>query len=367
MKRGIQVFYRAIMVCLLGLAIPSYAEDSSISDQSPVVTSIRLSDDLRHELGENRASFVVDPALPPWQPDRHHALTVIVKGGGSGSADLIAAWKALIEDRYPTATVVHHGGGSSQAIPSLMAGKANLGMMTRLPKPDEQQAFHQRYPSDRLVCLPIAFDALGLYVNAQVGIQQLTLHQVRGIYASGEGGTATISNWSAVGGPNCKIVAAVPASSNGSYGAFKLRMLDKGDYATNLMHSPKGSSWYTLQVVSSQSGGIGFGPLAVSQRGGDKGWIHRVRLIDPNTRAELLPSIPAIMDKRYPMGSVIWLVAIRDRNGHLVPALREFLALVYSHEGQDMVRQMGFIPVPESLARRVRTVLDGMTRPLPAP
>jgi phosphate transport system substrate-binding protein len=60
---------------------------------------------------------------------------------------------------------------------------------------------------------------------------------------------------------------------------------------------------------------------------------------------------------RYPLRRLLYLVVTADEDGHLLPAVTEFMSYVYSQEGQQVVLRNGFVPLPESLAEACRAMI----------
>ncbi|MEG3067618.1 MAG: phosphate ABC transporter substrate-binding protein [Syntrophaceticus schinkii] len=98
------------------------------------------------------------------------------------------------------------GGGSSAGIKAVREGTADIGASSRELERDEKNG---------LMVIPIAIDGIALVVNPENRVNNLTLEQVRRIYA-GE-----ITNWKEVGGKEGVINAFTREEGSGTRGAFE--------------------------------------------------------------------------------------------------------------------------------------------------
>lgn len=101
---------------------------------------------------------------------------------------------------YPNVNIQIQAAGSSTAPPALTEGTANLGPMSRKMKDVELQAFEQKY-GYKPTAIPVAVDALAVFVHKDNPIKGLTMAQVDAIFSSTRlcGGKADIKTWGDVG------------------------------------------------------------------------------------------------------------------------------------------------------------------------
>lgn len=108
-------------------------------------------------------------------------------------------------------TIDVQGGGSSAGIMSAKTNTADIGMSSRSLKDDEVE----------LWSVEIAKDGLAVIVHSKNAIQNLTLSQVRDIYAG------VITNWKELGGEDAKIHVITREEGSGTRSAFESLLMDK--------------------------------------------------------------------------------------------------------------------------------------------
>lgn len=114
--------------------------------------------------------------------------------------ELAAAYKEI----NPNAIIDIQSGGSGVGIKSAMDGVVDIGMSSRELKTDEKT----------LKEFKIATDGIAVILNSQNPVNDLTLEQLRQIYA-GE-----ITNWKEVGGNDAAITVVTREEGSGTRGAF---------------------------------------------------------------------------------------------------------------------------------------------------
>ncbi len=107
-----------------------------------------------------------------------------------------------------------------------------------------------------------------------------------------------------------------------------------------LAKNPYGIGWSTM----SQAKGLpGIKMLAVAPRGGGKA---------------VMPSQASFADRTYPMVRNIYIYFDRKPGTSMDPKLREFLRFALSAEGQKMVSDGGYIPLPPAMLKEQLAKLD---------
>ena len=105
--------------------------------------------------------------------------------------NLMTLWAEGFRAIYPNVNIQIEGKGSSTAPPALIEGTAQLGPMSRPMKDSEKQAFEQKY-GYKPVEIPVAIDALAVFVHKDNPIKSLDIAQVDHIGRTkngcGEGG-----------------------------------------------------------------------------------------------------------------------------------------------------------------------------------
>src|SRR4030065_2422127 len=134
----------------------------------------------------------VDPALPTYQ--KATGVSGNFTSVGSDTLNnLMTLWAETYKRNYPNVNIQIQGAGSSTAPPALIEGAANFGPMSRMMNAKEIEAFEKKY-GYKPTPVPVAIDALAVYVNKDNPIPGLSLTQVDAIMSATRkcGGAAAI-------------------------------------------------------------------------------------------------------------------------------------------------------------------------------
>jgi phosphate transport system substrate-binding protein len=239
--------------------------------------------------------------------------------------------------------------GSRTAFPALIDGSSQLGPMSRLPKTQELLAFSKAHPNRTVLVLPVAIDLLAVAVHPDNPIDHLSVEQLAGMFAvptDADDPLKPITQWSQAGwddgGP---VILIMHGAVTGSYGFFKKQVMARRAYRNDIRDQVGRSAFFAL---ASTPGGI-----AYSHYGYLTPSVKPIALIPAGAELAVLPEDLA----RYPLRRLLYLVVTADEDGHLLPAVTEFMSYVYSQEGQQVVLRNGFVPLPESLAEACRAMI----------
>ena len=199
------------------------------------------------------ATAAVDAKLPDYE--RASGISGNLTSIGSDTlANLMTLWAQEFKKNYPNVNVQIQAAGSSTAPPALAEGTANMGPMSRTMKDSEIQAFEARY-GYRPTALPVAIDALAVYVHKDNPIEGLTIEQVDAIFSSTRRCSTgkDITRWGDLGLGDAWAERPIQLygrnSVSGTYGYFKDNALCKGDFKNNVNEQPGSAS--VVQSVSS--------------------------------------------------------------------------------------------------------------------
>jgi phosphate transport system substrate-binding protein len=206
------------------------------------------------------AVAAVDPSIPSYTK------TTGVSGnlssvGSDTLANLMTLWAENYKKEYPNVNIQIQAAGSATAPPALTEGTSNLGPMSRKMKDTELAAFEQKY-GYKPTAIPVAVDALAVFVHKDNPIQHLTMEQVDAIFSSTRlcGAKTDVKTWGDLGVTgdlaNKPVQLFGRNSVSGTYGYFKEEALCKGDYKPNVNEQPGSAS--VVQSISSSLNGIGY-------------------------------------------------------------------------------------------------------------
>src|SRR5256714_3789313 len=148
---------------------------------------------------------------------------LVIKGSDTLGAKLVPQLAEQFKAQHPGTTFDIAAEGSTTGIAAIIDGTAQIGMSSRRAKPAEISAAAAKGVNMKPTI--VAYDGLGVIVNAANPIKGLTKKQVEQIF------TGEITDWSAVGGSGGKISVYTRNTSSGTYSDWKELAMKKRDYA----------------------------------------------------------------------------------------------------------------------------------------
>jgi len=296
------------------------------------------------------AVAVVDPNLPDYK--RASGVSGNISSVGSDTlANLMTLWAEEFKREYPNVNIQIQAAGSSTAPPALTEGTSNFGPMSRTMKSGEIEAFEKRYGYKPLA-IPVAIDALAVYVHKDNPIKGLTIPQVDAIFSSTRkcGENHDVGTWGDLGLTGSWETRSVQLfgrnSVSGTYGYFKKKGLCKGDFKNSVNEQPGSAS--VVQSVSTSLNGIGYSGIGYNTSG--------VRAV-PLSKKEGKPFINATPENAvkgdYPLSRFLYIYVNKNPNKAMSPMEREFLKMVLSKTGQEVVLKDGYIPMPAKVVEKI--------------
>ncbi len=258
-----------------------------------------------------------------------------------GSDTILVLGQRWAEDymkQHPDVTIQVTGGGSGVGLAALVNGTTDIANASRAIKEKEVDKAKQAgyFPVE----FKVAIDSLAVVVHADNPIKELTVKQIAGIY------TGKINNWKEVGGNDQPILRYSRESSSGTYQFFKEFILKNADFAADAQ-TMAGTSAIT-NAVTKDPAGIGYGGAAyfLNQPG------LKILAVKNNDKSEAVSPVTAegkvdfeaAWSHRYPIWRYLYMYTkIKPRKG----AIKEYLDWIVSAEGQKIVEEIGYVPLPK--------------------
>ena len=270
--------------------------------------------------------------------------------GSDTLANLMTLWAEEFKRIYPNVNVQIQAAGSSTAPPALTEGTSNLGPMSRLMKDQEIEAFEKRH-GYKPTPVAVAIDALAIFVHKDNPIEGLTIDQVDAIFSSTRtcGGVADIKTWGQLGLPGAWADRSMQLygrnSVSGTYGYFKEHALCKGDFKNSVNEQPGSAS--VVQSVSASLNGIGYSGIGYTTSS-----VRAIPLATSSGQPFVAATPANAVAGTYPLARFLYVYVNKHPLEPLDPITREFLALVLSRQGQEVVVKDGYIPLPAAVAER---------------
>jgi phosphate transport system substrate-binding protein len=294
------------------------------------------------------AEAKVDPNLPEYT--KTTGISGSLSSVGSDTlANLMTFWAEDFKKNYPSVAIQIQAAGSSTAPPALTEGTSNFGPMSRKMKDKEIEAFEKKY-GYKPTGVPVAIDALAVFANKDNPIKGLTMKQVDAIFSSTRkcGGAEDIVNWGQLGLTGAWAQRDVQLfgrnSVSGTYGYFKKVALCKGDYKNSVNEQPGSAS--VVQSVATSVNAIGYSGI------GYKTSSVRALPLSKDGKEFVEATPEASVDGSYPLSRALYMYVNKAPNKDLSPLEREFIKLVLSKAGQEIVVKDGYVPLPASTAKK---------------
>ncbi|TKC91864.1 PstS family phosphate ABC transporter substrate-binding protein [Polyangium fumosum] len=234
---------------------------------------------------------------------------------------LMQRWAEASTTSQPDVVVEVSGGGTGTGIAALMNGTTDLAMASR-PIAREERARIEGSGA-KLVEIPVALDAVAIYIHESNPLSALTLDALRGVFAG------KIRRWSELGGADRPIVLYSRESSSGTYAFFKEHVLQKCDFAPEAQSLPGTAA--VVQAVARDPAAIGYGGIARAR--GVK--VLPLRLADGSVVA---PDHEAATTGRYPLTRPLFVYLRAPAN----PEAEGFARFLVGPEAQALAEEAGF-------------------------
>ncbi len=278
----------------------------------------------------------------------HPEVKFTVEGIGSSAAIREFALGISLQRRGDKSREGHGGGGS----PNLLASSREL-------TEQELKAFasHRGFTP---VGIPIALDAVTIYVNAQNPIEGMTLEQLDAIFSTSRkrGAPAEISTWGQVGLNNGlekqEIHLYGRNKESGTREFFVRRVLDNGLMKDAVREQPGTAS--EILAIARDPLAIGYGGAGMQTS-----FARVVPIAEQAGRTYVLPTQDSVATGTYPLTRSLYLYLAKNPKERTDPAVLAFLNFINSREGQQAVARAGFFPLTDAMVAKNRDLLHGVS------
>ena len=266
--------------------------------------------------------------------------------GSDTMNNLMTLWGESFAKMYPNVKIQVEGKGSSTAPPALISGTAQFGPMSRAMRATEIDQFEKKY-GYKPTQLRTSYDALAVYVNKDNPMEKATLAQIDGAFSkTRRKGGKNAAKWGDLGltgdWANRPLSLYGRNSASGTYGFFKENVLGNGDFKDTVKEQPGSAS--VVQGITEDRFGIGYSGIGYKTSG--------VKVIPLEGKGGMSDGNYAdVVSGKYPLARFLYMYVNRAPGKALDPVVREFLKLVFSKEGQEIVLKDGYYPLPASVVK----------------
>ena len=275
--------------------------------------------------------------------------------GSDTLANLMTLWAEEFKRLYPNVTVQIQAAGSATAPPALTEGTATVGPMSRMMKSEEVEAFEAKH-GYKPTAIPVAVDALAIFVNKDNQLTSISIPQVDAIYSATRacGHDSDISQWSDLGLSgdlgSQRIQLFGRNSASGTYGYFKESALCKGDFKSSVNEQPGSAS--VVQGVTKSLNGIGYSGIGYKTSS-----VKALPLSRKDGGEAIEPTPENAVSGKYPLARYLYVYVNKHPNEPLAPLEKEFILMVLSKTGQAVVVKDGYVSLPAKVAQKAQTLV----------
>ena len=277
--------------------------------------------------------ILISCSLNPSSNSSSDSSALYIENKGSDTiVNLALAWAERYQSQHPDVRISVTGGGSGTGIASLINSTVDIANASRKIKQEEIEEAQANGVNP--VEFIVARDAIAVIVNPENPVDQLTLKQISDIYSG------KYNNWSEVGGDDRPIVRLSRETNSGTHVYFLETVLRLGNSEDETLFSMD-----TLLLPSSEGiiAEVRQNPNAIGYDG--LGYVpddlKMIAIAKEEGGAYVLPSIPTVNDKTYPIARDLYMYTDGEPTG----VIKEYLEWILSAEAQEIVAELGFVPV----------------------
>lgn len=270
--------------------------------------------------------------------------------GSDTLANMMTFWAEEFKRLYPNVNMQIQAAGSSTATPALTEGTSNFGPMSRGMKSKEIEAFEKRH-GYKPTPVRVAIDALAVFVHKDNPIEGMTIPEVDAVFSNTRlcGATEQVQRWGDLGltgsWEDRDLQLYGRNSVSGTYGYFKEIALCDGDFRANVNEQPGSAS--VVQSVSTSLNAIGYSGIGYLTSG-----VKTVPLAVTEGAEYVDATTENALAGKYPLSRFLYVYVNKHPNKPLDPATAEFLKMVLSKKGQEIVDKDGYIPLPKMVVEQ---------------
>ena len=256
------------------------------------------------------------------------AENITVKGSDT-LVILAQKWAEVYMSKHPETKIQVTGGGSGIGFAALQNNATDIADASRPIKAAEKAACIKAFgkaPKE----YKVALDGLSVYVHSGNPVNELSVEQLGKIF------TGNVNNWKQLGGKDAPITVYSRENSSGTYEFFKEHILKGQDFVASAQTMAGTAT--LLDSVSRDPNGIGYGGAAYG---------HGAKALKIKQTADspaVEPTDENVTSGKYPIWRYLYNYLNPDKDKGEIAA---YLAWIRSPEGQKIVKDVGYYPLPE--------------------
>ena len=242
----------------------------------------------------------------------------LVITGSSSVAPLALEIAKRFEKQNPGVRIDVQSGGSSRGMADARSGLAQIGMVSRVLKPEEHD----------LVAHTIAMDGVGVILHRSNPVPSLTDEQIKAIY------TGQITNWKEVGGQDTRITVVNKAEGRSTLELFLHHFaLKNSEIKAQVVigDNPQG-----IKMVAGNPGAIGYVSIGAAEYDAAQGTTIKLMAMEG-----VAATLANVRDGRFPLSRPLNLVTKGEPTG----LAKRFIDFARSNAVHDLVEAQFLVPL----------------------
>ena len=257
-----------------------------------------------------------------------------IKNKGSDTLVQVAqAWAEAYKDSVPDVTVQVSGGGSGTGITALINGTVDIANASRAMKDKEKEEIKAKFGPDTAINeYVVGFDGIAVYTHKDNPIKEMSIDQLKGVYAEG----GEIDNWEKISSDfTGEIQRASRQNNSGTYVFFREAVCGKGGEFKQGANSLSGSK-EVVEFVTTTPNAIGYSGMGYKNE--HVNWLA-VSKAEGDPAFE--PTIENVLSKDYPIARPLFLYTV----GEETPEVKAYIEWILDAAGQKIVAEQKFVPL----------------------
>jgi phosphate transport system substrate-binding protein len=262
--------------------------------------------------------------------------TEIRAKGSDTMIQLATAWAETYRKVNPNVMVNANGGGSGTGIAALQNGTTDLCNASREIKPEERAKVKQVTGKDVQEYV-VAIDALAVYSHPSNPVKDISIEELREIWAEG----GSINSWEQINpAMTGKITLFGRQNNSGTYDYFREHICgktaDKKQREFRAGISELNGSSEVVENVAKTTTALGYSGMGYKTP--NVNWLH---VSNKKGEPAVEPGADAARTGHYPISRKLYIYTAGEATGET----KAFIDWVLSDDGQKVVAKEGFVPL----------------------
>ena len=247
---------------------------------------------------------------------------------------LATAWAEAYRKVKPNVFVNVNGGGTGTGIAALQNDSTDICNASREMKPEER-AKVKEVTGKEVKEFTCAYDALAVYSNPANPIKEISVEELREIWAEG----GTIENWEQVNpAMNGKIALFGRQNNSGTYDYFREHICGKNGKQREFrggISEMNGSAEVVENVAKTPTG------LRLQRHGLQDDKVNWLKVSNKKGEPGVEPGATVARSGKYPISRKLYMYTA----GEPSKEIKAYIEWILSPAGQKIVEQEGFVPL----------------------